>query len=247
MIILKSEEEIELMAGAGRVAGLCLKMLGEAVKPGVTTLELDLLANEFIRSMGAIPTFKGAYGFPAHICTSVNDVVVHGIPDNIRLMEGDIVSIDVGATLNGFVGDTAATFPVGNVSPLARRLMDVTRESLEAGIAAAKEGSTLGDVGHAIDAHVRQHNFSVVRDYAGHGVGRDMHEDPSVPNYGIPGTGPVLRRGMVIAIEPMVNAGGYAVVSYPNMRVVTRDGSLSAHFEHTVAITANGTRVLTLV
>lgn len=247
MIILKSEEEIELMAGAGRVAGLCLKMLGEAVRPGITTGEMDALADEFIRGMGAIPTFKGAYGFPASICTSVNDVVVHGIPDDTRLVEGDIVSIDVGATLGGFVGDTSATFPVGRVSPQAMRLIEVTRESLRAGIEACKEGATIGDIGHAIHSYVRKHGFSVVRDYAGHGVGRNMHEDPSVPNFGIPGTGPVLRRGMVIAIEPMVNAGGYAVVTFPNMRVVTKDGSLSAHFEHTVAITANGRRCLTSV
>lgn len=247
MIILKSDEEIELLASAGKVAGLCLKMLGEAVRPGIATALLDSMAFEFIRGMGAIPTFKGAYGFPASICASVNDVVVHGIPDETRLAEGDIISIDVGATLNGFVGDTAATFPVGNVSREARELMDVTRESLYAGIAAAKEGATLGDVGHAVDSLVRKHGFSAVRDYAGHGVGRKMHEDPSVPNYGVPGTGPVLRRGMVIAIEPMVNAGHYEVVTFPNMRVVTKDGSLSAHFEHTVAITAKGTRCLTAV
>lgn len=247
MIILKNEKEIEMMAGAGRVAGLCLKMLGAKVQPGITTGELDGLAEDFIRGMGAVPTFKGYGGFPASICASINDVVVHGTPDGTRLVEGDIISIDVGATLNGFVGDTAATFAVGEVDAVARRLMDATRDSLYAGIEAAREGASLGDVGHAVDAFVRKHNFSVVRDYAGHGVGRNMHEDPSVPNYGIPGTGPVLRQGMVIAIEPMVNVGGHAVITFPNMKVVTKDGSLSAHFEHTVAITAKGARCLTMV
>jgi methionyl aminopeptidase len=177
----------------------------------------------------------------------VNDVVVHGTPDNRGLEEGDIISIDVGATLNGFVGDTAATFPVGKVSPLAERLIRATQESLYAGIAAAVEGKTLGDVGHAIESVARRHGFTVVRDYAGHGVGRNMHEDPSVPNFGIPGTGPVLRRGMVIAIEPMVNAGGHEVITFRNLKVVTKDGSLSAHFEHTIAVTGGGPRCLTQV
>jgi methionyl aminopeptidase len=247
MIVLKSDEEIEAMARAGRVAGLCLEMLGSMVKPGITTGELDVAAAEFLRRCGAVPTFKGYMGFPASICASPNDVVVHGIPDETRLSEGDIVSIDVGATLDGFVGDTAATFPVGKVSREAREIMDATRESLFAGITAAKEGAHLGDIGYAVEAVVRKHGFSVVQDYAGHGVGRRMHEDPNVPNFGARGTGPVLRRGMVIAIEPMVNAGGPEVISYPNMRVVTRDGRLSAHFEHTVAVTAAGPRPLTLV
>jgi len=246
MIVLKSDEEIETMAKAGELAGLCLKMLGGMVKVGVTTGELDAAAEEFIRSRGGVPTFKGYMGFPASICTSLNDVVVHGIPDETRLQEGDIVSIDVGATLDGFVGDTAATFPVGKVSRQARELMDVTKNALVAGVAAAKDGAHLGDVGSAIDSLVRKRSFSVVEDYAGHGVGRRMHEDPSVPNFGMPGTGALLRKGMVIAIEPMVNAGGPEVISYPNMRVVTRDGSLSAHFEHTVAVTGSGPRCLTL-
>jgi methionyl aminopeptidase len=247
MIILKNEKEIELMAGAGRVAGLCLKMLGTKVRPGITTAELDRMAEEFIRGMGAVPTFKGYHGFPASICASVNDVVVHGTPDGTRLREGDIISIDVGATLNGFVGDTAATFPVGKVSPLAETLIRATREALYAGIGAAVEGRTLGDVGYAVQSVAGKYGFSVVRDYAGHGVGRNMHEDPSVPNFGVPGTGPVLRRGMVMAVEPMVNVGSYEVISFPNLKVVTKDGSLSAHFEHTVAITPAGTRCLTEV
>ena len=247
MIILKNEQEIELLANAGRVAGLCLKMLGSKVRPGITTAELGRMAEEFIRGMGAIPTFKGYSGFPASICTSVNDEVVHGTPDSRRLEEGDIISIDVGATLNGYVGDTAATFPVGEVSVLAERLIQATRESLYAGIAAAVEGNSVGDIGHAVESVARRYGFTVVRDYAGHGVGRKMHEDPSVPNFGIPGTGPVLRRGMVIAIEPMVNAGGHEVLTFRNMKVVTKDGSLSAHFEHTVAVTSKGPRCLTEV
>jgi methionyl aminopeptidase len=222
-------------------------MLGSKVRPGITTAELDRMAEEFIRGMGAIPTFKGYSGFPASICTSVNDEVVHGTPDSRRLEEGDIISIDVGATLNGYVGDTAATFPVGEVSVLAERLIQATRESLYAGIAAAVEGNSVGDIGHAVESVARRYGFTVVRDYAGHGVGRKMHEDPSVPNFGIPGTGPVLRRGMVIAIEPMVNAGGHEVLTFRNMKVVTKDGSLSAHFEHTVAVTSKGPRCLTEV
>lgn len=247
MIIIKSDKEIEIMAKAGWIAGMCLKLLGEKIRPGVTTRELDTFAEEFIRAHGAIPTFKGHMGFPATICASPNEVVVHGIPDDVPLKEGDIISIDVGATYQGYVGDTAATFPVGEVSQEAARLIAVTREALFAGIAVVRDGATVGDVGHAIERYVTRHGYSVVRDYAGHGVGRQMWEDPSVPNYGAPGTGPVLRKGMVIAIEPMVNAGTWEVITYPNMRVVTRDGSLSAHFEHTVAVTASGARCLTLV
>jgi methionyl aminopeptidase len=247
MIVLKTDQEIELMAKAGQVAGSCLALLGSMVKPGITTRELDAVAEDFIRKCGAIPTFKGYMGFPASICASRNDVVVHGIPDDTPLLEGDIISIDVGATLEGYVGDTAATFPVGKVSAQARLLIDTTRESLYAGIAAAIPGNHLGDIGAAVEGVVRKAGFSVVTDYAGHGVGRRMHEDPNVPNFGVKGTGPVLRQGMVIAIEPMVNAGRHEVISYPNMRVVTKDGSLSAHFEHTVAVTAKGPRPLTLV
>lgn len=247
MIILKSDSEIEVMAQAGRIAGLCLQMVGSMIEPGITTRELDIAAEEFIRSNGAIPTFKGYEGFPASICASINEVVVHGTPDDTRLREGDIVSIDVGATFGGFVGDTAETFPVGKISDGASRLLTVTREALALGIAQVRENGFIGDVGCAIDRHARQHGFSVVRNYAGHGVGRDMHEDPSVPNFGIPGSGPLLRRGMVIAIEPMVNVGSWEVVTFSDMRVLTRDKSLSAHFEHTVAVTADGPRCLTLV
>jgi methionyl aminopeptidase len=247
MVILKSDKEIEAMAQAGRIAGLCLKFLGSLVRPGITTGELDARAEEFIRSHGAIPTFKGYNGFPGSICTSINETVVHGIPDETLLREGDIISIDVGATFLGFVGDTAATFAVGRVSREAQRLISCTEEALAKGIAAAKEGGYLGDIGYAIESHAAMFGYSVVRDYAGHGVGKRLHEDPSVPNFGQPGTGLVLRRGMVIAIEPMVNAGGHKVTTYKDMRVVTKDGSLSAHFEHTVAITGDGPRCLTLV
>ncbi|MGI6643068.1 MAG: type I methionyl aminopeptidase [Bacillota bacterium] len=247
MVILKSDKEIEAMAQAGRIAGLCLKFLGSLVRPGITTGELDARAEEFIRSHGAIPTFKGYNGFPGSICTSINETVVHGIPDETLLREGDIISIDVGATFLGFVGDTAATFAVGRVSREAQRLISCTEEALAKGIAAAKEGGYLGDIGYAIESHAAMFGYSVVRDYAGHGVGRKMHEDPCVSNFGVPGTGRRIRIGMVIAIEPMINAGTYEVITYPDMRVVTRDGSLSAHFEHTVAITPEGPRCLTLV
>jgi methionyl aminopeptidase len=247
MIILKIDEEIAIMAKAGRIARECLLRIGEMIKPGVRTVELDRAAEDFIRSRGALPTFKGLYGFPATVCTSKNEVVVHGTPGDEILEEGDIIAIDVGATYQGFVGDTAATFPVGEVSPDALKLIDVTREALERGIRQAVLGNHVGDIGHAIETYVKAHGFSVVKDYAGHGVGRSMHEGPSVPNYGKPGRGPMLRKGMVIAIEPMVNAGGSDVITFPDMRVVTRDGSWSAHFEHTVAITEKGPVCLTMV
>ncbi|HHT84978.1 MAG: type I methionyl aminopeptidase [Bacillota bacterium] len=247
MIILKTDEEIAIMAKAGQIARECLLRLGAMVRPGIRTIELDRAAEEFIRSKGALPTFKGLYGFPATICTSKNEVVVHGVPGDTVLEEGDIIAIDVGATYQGFVGDTAATFPVGKVSPEALKLIDVTREALERGIEQAVVGVHVGDIGHAIEGYVKQHGFSVVKDYAGHGVGRSMHESPTVPNFGRPGRGPVLRKGMVIAIEPMVNAGRSEVVTFPDMHVVTRDGSWSAHFEHTVAITEKGPVRLTVV
>jgi len=196
MIILKTDDEMAIMAKAGRIARECLLRLGEMVKPGVRTIDLDRFAEEFIRSKGALPTFKGLYGFPATICTSKNEVVVHGVPGDTILEEGDIISIDVGATYQGFVGDTAATFPVGEVSPDALKLIEVTREALERGIDQAVVGARIGDVGHAIESYVKQHGFSVVKDYAGHGVGRSMHERPTVPNYGRPGTGSLLRKGM---------------------------------------------------
>jgi methionyl aminopeptidase len=232
---------------AGQIAGQCLAMVGEMIRPGVCTRDLDRAAEDFIRSRGAIPTFKGYNGFPCSLCTSINEVVVHGVPGDSRLEEGDIIAIDVGATFQGFVGDTAATFPVGAVSGDALQLIRITKEALYTGIEAAQAGAHIGDIGHAIEGFVRKHGYNVVKEYAGHGVGRSMHEDPIVPNYGRPKTGPVLRPGMVIAIEPMVNIGGSEVITYPDMHVVTRDGSLSAHFEHTVAITEEGPVRLTEV
>lgn len=247
MIILKTDEQVAIMAEAGRIAGECLKRLGDMVKPGVRTLDLDRAAEEFIRSKGALPTFKGLYGFPATICSSKNEIVVHGVPGDTVLEDGDIISLDVGATFQGFVGDTAATFPVGCVSPHALKLMEVTKRALELGIARAVIGAHIGDIGYAIEKYVVEQGFSVVKDYAGHGVGRSMHESPSVPNYGKPGMGPKIRKGLVIAIEPMVNAGGSEVITFPDMRVVTKDGSWSAHFEHTVAVTEKGPVRLTVV
>lgn len=247
MIIPKSEEEIEIMREAGRIAAQCLKMLAGIIKPGVNTGELDSLAERFIRERGALPTFKGYLGFPGSICTSVNNVVVHGIPGDRKLREGDIISIDVGATYKGYVGDTAATFPVGQVSSVAEKLIRVTRESLMKAVHCVRPGATIGDIGFAVESYVRTFGFSVVRDYVGHGVGRSMHEDPPVPNFGRPGQGPVLREGYVIAIEPMVNEGTGDVITFPDLTVVTKDGKLSAHFEHTVAVTKEGARILTLV
>ena len=227
------------------VAGL--ERVGQAIRPGITTLELDAIAEETIRAAGAEPSFKGYHGYPASICVSVNEQVIHGIPGDRKLAEGDIVSVDVGAVLDGYHGDSARTFAVGAVSSLARKLMRVTEECLMAAIEVARVGMTLGDIGYAVQSHAESNGFSVVRDFVGHGIGRHMHEDPAVPNYGRPGQGRRLRPGMVLAIEPMVNAGSHGVeVLSDNWTAVTRDGSLSAHFEHTVAITENGPVVLTL-
>ena len=247
MIELKSPREIEFMREAGRIVAAVLRELASALRPGITTADLDRLAERLIREAGAEPAFKGYQGFPASICTSINDEVVHGIPSPRRVIrEGDVVSIDVGARYHGYHGDSAATFAVGAVSAEARRLLEVTRRSLEAGIAAARPGHRVGDVGHAVQQVVEAAGFSVVRDYAGHGIGRAMHEDPQVPNYGRPGTGLRLRPGLVLAIEPMVNAGGPAVRTDPDgWTVRTVDGSLSAHFEHTVLITEGEPEVLT--
>lgn len=252
MIFLKSEREIELMRRAGRVVAEVLDRIRARARPGVTTLELDQLAEEVIRGRGAIPAFKGYAPagmppYPATICASVNDVVVHGIPGPRRLKEGDILSVDVGAFLNGYCGDSATTIPIGPISPETERLLRVTEEALHRGIEAARPGARLGDVGHAIESHVVAHGFSVVRDLVGHGVGRAMHEEPQVPNYGHPGTGVRLKPGMTIAIEPMVNAGRSDVRTLDDeWTVATADGTLSAHFEHTIAITQDGPVILTL-
>lgn len=235
------------MREAGRITAEALRVVASAVRPGVTTGELDALAEETIRSAGAAPAFKGYHGFPATLCTSVDSQVVHGIPGTRVLREGEILSVDCGAIVDGYYGDSAMTFPVGAVSDEARRLMDVTRRSLEAGIARCVPGMRLHDISAAVQSVAEGAGFSVVREYVGHGIGRAMHEDPQVPNYGQAGTGPTLKSGMVLAIEPMINAGRPDVRSLDDgWTVVTSDGCMSAHFEHTVAITDNGPLVLTL-
>lgn len=246
MITRKSTRELRYMRDAGRVVAQVFQELEKVIRPGVTTGELNALAEDFITRQGARPAFKGLYGFPAAICTSVNEQVVHGIPGLRRLEAGDIISIDIGAEINGYFGDAAVTFPVGEISPEAQRLVDVTREALYTGIRAARCGNRLSDISHAIQSYVESHGFSVVRDYVGHGIGRKMHEDPQVPNFGRPGRGPRLEPGITLAIEPMVNAGTHEVRTMDdNWTVVTRDGSLSAHFEHTVAITNGAAEILT--
>lgn len=246
MVTLKSQEELEIMRLAGRVVALTLGLLQQEVRPGVTTGYLDKIAEDFIRSHGAVPSFKGLYGFPASICASVNEEVVHGIPGPRRLMEGDIISIDVGAMVGGFHGDGAATFAVGDVSPEARTLIDVTSESLYRGISQARVGNTVHDISRAIQEYVEAHGFSVVRSYAGHGIGRRMHEEPQIPNFVAPGEEVRLMPGMTLAIEPMVNAGTWEVRVKPDRwTVVTADSSLSGHFEHTVAVTSDGPEILT--
>lgn len=247
MIIIKSDTEIEYMRHAGKVVAETLLRLEEVIKPGITTAELDRVAEEFIISHNAKPSFKGYQGFPASICASVNNEVVHGIPGNTVLQEGDIISIDCGAILNGYQGDAARTIAVGKVSKEAERLIKVTEESFFKGADYAVVGNRLTDISSAIQAHVESFGFSVVRDYVGHGIGKDMHEDPEVPNFGRPGRGPKLVHGMVIAVEPMVNIGKYHTrVQQNGWTVVTEDGSLSAHYENTIAILNNGPEILTL-
>ena len=247
-IIIKSDKEIGTMRQAGRIVAEVLQILSEQIKPGMKTQELDNIAERELGKRGATSSFKGYRGFPANLCVSVNDEIVHGIPGERVLNEGDIVSLDFGAIYNGFQGDAAITVPVGEVSPEARRLIEDTRESLEKGIAAAKAGATLGDVSAAIQKHAEQKNYSVVREYTGHGIGREMHEDPQIPNYGIPGTGSTLKKGMTLALEPMLNIGGSGTrVAGDRWTVLTADGSLSAHFEHTIAVNDNKPEVLTKV
>jgi methionyl aminopeptidase len=247
VIVLKSAEELSVMREAGRITAATLRRVGEAVRPGVTTGELDELAETFIRGEGAVPAFKGYHGFPGTLCTSVDGEVVHGIPGARRLLEGQILSVDCGAIVEGYYGDSAMTFPVGAVAADARRLMDVTRDSLHAGIAKCIPGMRLHDISAAVQSVAEAAGFAVVREYVGHGIGRSMHEDPQVPNYGRAGTGPTLKAGMVFAIEPMINAGRAAVRSLDDgWTVVTEDGGLSAHFEHTVAVTDDGPMILTL-
>ncbi|NLK39739.1 MAG: type I methionyl aminopeptidase [Clostridiales bacterium] len=246
MIQLKNREQLELMRQAGRITGEALLKAGEAVHEGVTTRKLDGIIRAYIESCGAIPSFLGYGGFPSSACISVNDEVIHGIPSDRVLQEGDIVKIDVGACYRGYHGDSARTFPVGRVSAEAKRLITATRDSFYKAIEKAVPGNRLGDIGHAVESHVTEFGYSVVRQYVGHGIGRSLHEQPDVPNYGKPGHGPRLMRGMVLAVEPMVNVGAPEVRVLQNgWTVVTVDGSLSAHFEHTVAITEDGPVLLT--
>lgn len=247
MIVLKTTRELDLMKEACAIAAGALRAAGAAVAPGVSTAEVNRVAHDYIVKHGAIPTFLGYNDYPAASCISINDEVIHGIPNKKRIIKaGDIVSIDVGATFNGYVGDNAATFAAGEISPEAQRLCDVTRESLYEGIKAAVAGGRIGDIGSTIQRYCEERGFSVVREYTGHGVGKVMHEDPSVPNFGTPGRGVRLLPGMTIAIEPMINMGGAGIRQLPDgWTVKTRDGKLSAHFEHTVAITANGPVILT--
>jgi methionyl aminopeptidase len=247
MIIRKSTAEIEAMARAGRVVVETLTLLGEHIRPGTTTAELDALADEFIRSQGGEPTFKGYRGYPASICTSPNDMIVHGIPGPYALEEGDILSIDVGVTLDGYVADSAYTFAVGRIDAETDRLLEVCQEALAAGVEQCQPGGRLSDISHAVQRVTEENGYSVVRALVGHGVGRAMHEDPQIPNFGPPGRGPELAPGMVFAIEPMINAGGPDIqVAGDRWSISTADGSLSAHFEHTVAVTEAGPRILTL-
>ncbi len=247
MIIKKSPAEIEAMKEAGRVSAKVLREVGLQVRPGVSTLELDELAEQLIRMEGAIPAFKGYGGFPGSICASVNEQIVHGIPSaSVILQEGDIISIDTGAIVDGWVGDNAWTYPVGSISPEKQKLLDTTEACMWAGLDAAVAGNRLGDIGHAVQSIAEDEGYGVVREYVGHGIGHDMHEDPNVPNYGRRHTGLRLEEGMVLAIEPMINMGTYKTRKMPDgWLVCTRDGKPSAHFEKTVAITKDGPLVLT--
>lgn len=248
MIVRKTPEQVDLMARAGRVLAEVIREMGEVIRPGVTLKELDEMAERSMRLRGAVPSFLGYRGFPASICASPNEMVVHGIPDGRKLKEGDIFSADFGLILEGWHADSAYTFPVGKVSEEARRLLQVTQDALAAGIACCRPGSRLGDVGHAIQEVIEDAGMSVVREFVGHGIGRSLHEDPQVPNYGKAGRGPVMEEGWVMAIEPMVNTGGWQTKTLDDQwGVVTADGSLSAHFEHTVAVTADGPRILTVL
>ena len=247
MIEVKNEQELQRMRAAGKVTAAVLKLMTEMVRPGISTLELDSAAERTIRSFGATPLFLGYYGFPGSICASVNEEVVHGIPKKDRILKsGDIISIDTGARLDGFCSDAAITLGVGKVSDEAQRLMDVTKKSLYKAIGQVKPGNRLGDVEHAVETFAIANGMGVVRDYCGHGIGRNMHEEPSIPNFGRPGTGPLLEKGMVLAIEPMLTAGTYKVRELDDgWTVVTADGKYAAHFEHTVAVTAHGSEIFT--
>jgi methionyl aminopeptidase len=246
MIVKKTPEEIEAMARSGAILARCLQMLRAKARAGVTTGDLDEAAERFIRSQGAEPAFKGYRGFPGSICASPNSMIVHGIPGSYKLQRGDILSIDVGVVLDGWVSDAAVTVPIGPVSPIATRLIQTTRESLFEAVEQVRPGNHLGDISAAVQRKVEAEGFAVVRSLVGHGVGREMHEDPQIPNHGEPGTGPELEEGMVLAIEPMTTAGEDDIrVGSDNWSVYSSDGSLACHFEHTVAVTAEGPRILT--
>jgi methionyl aminopeptidase len=246
MIICKTQRELEIMREAGRIVALTHLELQKYIEPGITTKELDAIAEKYIRACDAIPSFKGYNGFRGSICASVNEELVHGIPGDRVLREGDIISIDIGAKYNGYHGDSAWTYPVGKISDETQRLLDVTEESLYKGLKEAKPGDRLSNISHAIQTYVEEHAFSVVREYVGHGVGQELHEDQQIPHYGPPNKGPRLKPGMVLAIEPMVNAGTrYVKTLADDWTVVTVDGKVCAHFEHTVAITENGYEILT--
>ena len=246
MIIRKTPEQVDQMAAAGEILARCMKMLGAKVRAGITTEELDAAAEKFIRSQDALPAFKGYRGFPGSICASPNSMVVHGIPGPYELKRGDVISIDIGVVKDGWVADAAFTFPVGPIDSDAKHLLSVTREALFAGVEQMRPGNHLGDVSSAIQQMVEAEGLSIIRTLVGHGVGRDMHEEPQVPNFGEPGKGPELEEGMVLAIEPMVNAGGPLVrMGDDGWSVFSEDGSLAAHFEFTVAVTPDGPRILT--
>lgn len=245
-ITTKSSPEIEVMRKAGKVVAGILATLAKAIRPGITTGELDIIAVQELKQRGATSSFKGYNGFPAHLCVSLNEEVVHGIPGPTIIKEGDIVGLDFGAIVDGFQADAAITVAVGKVSPQAQDLIDATRQALQVGINASRVGSKVGDISWAIQSYVESRGFSVVREYVGHGIGRVMHEEPQVPNFGSPGQGPVLKNGTTLALEPMVNAGGWRTkVKDDKWTVITADGSLSAHFEHTIAITDGGVEILT--
>ncbi|HTU83851.1 MAG TPA: type I methionyl aminopeptidase [Candidatus Acidoferrales bacterium] len=247
MVSLKSAREIEIMRRSGKITSRVLTELMKTARAGMSTAELDAMAERGIRERGGIPTFKGYHGFTGSICASINDEVVHGIPGPRTLCDGDLLSIDIGTTFEGYVSDSAATVAIGNVSAAARRLMDVTQESLMAGIAQMQTGNHVGDIGAAVQAYAEKHGYGVVRELVGHGVGRAMHEEPQVPNYGKAGTGMELRPGLVLAIEPMITEGKHQVkILKDGWTVVTADGKLAAHFEHTIAVTADGPKILTL-
>lgn len=247
MIILKSKEELTVMRKAGEIVARAHELVRNTIRPGVTTGYIDRVVEDFLLSVNAVPAFKGYHGYPATVCASVNEVVVHGIPDkNQVLEEGAIIGVDIGAFVDGFCGDSAWTYPVGIIDDQAKQLLTVTENALFQGIEQAGVGNRLSDISHAIQTYVEGYGFSIVRDFVGHGIGQNMHEEPQIPNYGPPGRGPRLKTGMTLALEPMVNAGNYHVeVLQDNWTVVTKDRSLSAHFEHTIAITDNGPLILT--